>query len=781
MAKSNGVAKSGRNPEKENESSEALPRYSEGNGQPPAGQPPTASADELNSAFASLDLSSWTSEVTPDTCLAHLKLLHAFQNLKEDVGYMDGLWGLFDSRAIPQHEKKSDVIEKNLKLDDEAGKRLAGLREKRWALFVARAVDRYEEWWGKLSKSSLSEYDMEQDSERYSGFTSKSNPLSWAENILPPLDVLMVWHAHMLNPRAYLEDSILYCLNGLWMAGMPWKLVNRAIDADFNYNVSNDCKKAWESIIGRKWDNIEDPLVKPLKCPSCSTSHEIPWTTCALPEDYNGPDPGLLGEGYGDGNFTYVCSNCGRTLTREFLEVAKFVKDVQNLLHNNRPMPGTILDNDTGLPKMLPRTITARERHERTFPNRLIKKHLRSKLLDLTRPEKRPTPSMNNVRVLIENAINDDATIKEVESVTGRDAIKRYRLGAEARAHTRKMMSRYWGNPSPFALELGGAVLRQGIFVEKMTKIDWLHSPAARDTMSRLIKKYERFVRLMMLNPKQVVVPTLDVDLAWHTHQLSPSTYTQWVYSKTHQLIDHDDKIDEGKLSTAFEWTSKTYQEVYGEVYSECTCWYCESIRASHVSSVGSILGVSKNEKISESFHTSGRASLCPPDNSAHISAHNSVRFQDADDRRESVHRRLHLSHQEHLDKSYEKAQKRARKKGRELPPRDEYYYSYWGYPYMLYGPYVYPIYFTPTVYPCGDPGAAMAGQGAQGACAAGACGQGGGGCGGSGGCGGGGGCGGASGPACGGGGGSGGGFGGCGGGGGGGGGGCGGGGGGGC
>ncbi|KAI1414988.1 hypothetical protein F5Y13DRAFT_11037 [Hypoxylon sp. FL1857] len=777
MAKSNGVTKSGGDPDKEKESLEAPPRYSESNGQPTSTQPPTSSADELNSAFESLDLSSWTSEVTPDTCLAHLKLLHAFQNLKEDVGYTDGLWGLFDSRVLSQNDKKSNAVGKNLKLNGETGKRLAGLREKRWALFVARAVDRYEAWWSKLSTSSLSEYDMEQDSERYSGFISKSNPLSWAENILPPLDVLMVWHAHMLNPRAYLEDSILYCLNGLWMAGMPWKLVNKAIDTDFNYNVSNDCKKVWENIIGRKWDNVEDPLVKTLKCPSCSTTHEIPWTTCALPEDYDCLDSGLLGEGYGDGNFTYVCSKCGKTLTREFLEVAKFVKDVQDLLHHNRPMPGTILHNDTGLPKMLPRTLTAKERHERTFPNRLIKKHLRSQLLDLTKPDKYPAKSMNNVRVLIENALENDAIIKEVESVTGRDAIKRYRLGTEARAHTRKMMSRYWGNPSPFALDLSGAVMRQGIFVEKMVKIDWLHSPAARDTMSRLIKKYERFVRLMMLNPKQIVVPTLDVDLAWHTHQLSPSIYTQSMYSKTRQLIDHDDKIDEGKLSTAFEWTSKAYQETYGEVYSECTCWYCESIRASHVSSVGSILGVSKNEKISETFHSSGRASLCPPDNSAHISAHNSVHFKDVDDRRESVHQRLHLSHQGHLDKSYEKAQKRARKKGRELPPRDEYYYSYWGYPYMLYGPYVYPFYFTPAVYPCGDPGAAMAGQGAQGACVAGACGQGGGGCGGSGGCGGGGGCGGASGPACGGG--SGGGFGGCGGGGGGGG--CGGGGGGGC
>lgn len=98
--------------------------------------------------------------------------------------------------------------------------------------------------------------------------------------------------------------------------------------------------------------------------------------------------------------------------------------------------------------------------------------------------------------------------------------------------------------------------------------------------------------------------------------------------------------------------------------------------------------------------------------------------------------RRAHKAHKDYLDKNYAKAQKRAKRKGREIPPRDEYYHNYWGYPYMMYGPFVYPVYFTPAYYPCGDPSGAASGQGAQGGCAYGACGQGSGGCGGTGGCG---------------------------------------------
>jgi hypothetical protein len=115
--------------------------------------------------------------------------------------------------------------------------------------------------------------------------------------------------------------------------------------------------------------------------------------------------------------------------------------------------------------------------------------------------------------------------------------------------------------------------------------------------MRRLIVKYQRFVQIMASDKDKVVVPTLDVDLAWHTHQLSPRAYLAFTFAKTQKFIDHDDKINEDKLAASFEWTSKTYQEYFGEVYSECTCWYCESVRASHVNSVGRVLGVSKNEK----------------------------------------------------------------------------------------------------------------------------------------------------------------------------------------
>ncbi|TGJ78484.1 hypothetical protein E0Z10_g10278, partial [Xylaria hypoxylon] len=635
--------------------------------------------DQLNLAFSSLEVPLVAETVTADICLAHLKLLFAFQSLKEAVGYTDGLWQIHDSRVFPAG-KGTGGLQDTDKLDDETKKNLSLLREKRWALYVARAADRYEAWWNSFPKNPLLEQDMAEDTAKYTSFASK-----------PPIK----------NP---------------WKVELP-PLVNDAIDTNFNYKVSIDCMATWEKTTSRKWDNANDSFSKTIPpCPKCGAKNAVPWSTCGAAEDSQNESPSLVGHGYGDGDFQASCRNCGKILKRDYLEVFKFTTDVKNLLAHQHPMPGTILNSWIGMTKQLPPPGPNRDTFQRTFPNRIIRYNLRSRLY------KPPPASMNQVRKIIETVLADSDVIKQVERVTAKDMKKKYRLGKDARVHVRKMMSRYWGNSSPFALELGGAVLRQGIFTEKMYKLDWLHSPAARETMIRLIEKYNRFTDIMKKYPYKIAVPTLDVDLAWHTHQLSPASYYESMCSKMGIFIDHDDKIGEDKLSTSFEWTSKVYQELYGEVYSECTCWYCESVRPIHSSSIASKLPIFGSKKDKDNFYQSGRAALCPPGNSnAHISAHNSVRVVENDSIRSQINNRLHLLHQKRLEDNYEKARKRAKKRGRDLPPRDEYYYYYWGAPYLLYAPYVYPAYCVCPVYY--DTTTVSSGSGYYGACAAGTCG----------------------------------------------------------
>ena len=727
---------------------EALPAYS---AEPPQ-EPTAADMAALTAVLANLSLPTEPKALSPqsltfprddnasqymwptaDECLAHLKFLFAVHALKEDIGYTDGVFGLYDAlAAVPD-----DVVNIPLNLPDKQGPpatdderyraRLAQVREKRWALYVARAADRYEAWWAAVTATNRrpEEGDMEvADNPQYSDFVSVQLPRDarvWNADNLLPLDVWMVMHAHMLNPRAFLEDCIRYGARDIWAAGMPWAPVSAAIDNEqFTYtNVSNTAKAKWTALTGRAWDNVDDPATKNVQCPLCFKETSVPWTTCGGGGgggDNSAAD--LLGTGYGDGGdgFEMTCGNCGFVVDRKTLAVGKFVFNCLELIRGDKPMPGTILDPKTGRPEAIPPRLSIYQRPEpRTFPNRMIKRGgmmaaivggtgngvaleasatpPQPALIDRSSAPR--TTSMETVKARIEDILSDSNLLKDIDEY--RATRFRYRPQEMARLSIRKMMSRYWDNASAFALDLTGAVLRQGIFIDKMHQLDWLHSPAARATMERVVVKYQRFLGLIADHPQQMCVPTLDVDLGWHTHQLQPPAYYHTsirrtgVMSVRHggavssvtggKFIDHDDKLDEDKLHLAFEYTSKIYQETYGEVYSECTCWYCEAVRAASYSSVGARLGLSRQGDVVNNFHKSGAADRCPaPDRAAHVSAHNAVLFVD-NDVRSKVTRQLRAAQLGRLNNNYAKAVRRAERNGRKLPPRDQYY-DHWGYQY---------------------------------------------------------------------------------------------------
>lgn len=284
----------------------------------------------------------------------------------------------------------------------------------------------------------------------------------------------------------------------------------------------------------------------------------------------------MIGTGYGDRDLSYVCHRCGGEINHDLLRVAKFRKETENLIMKDWPLGGTILSPSTGAPE----AAIERDWHKypNTFPNRLVGMELRTNILELINPNSTNRPTMNDVKGLIEKAIANRAIVKKVNSKT---AVESGVLLRGERLAIRKMMSRYWENSSIFALELGGAVIRQSVFVDKMHGLDWLHSPAATATMNRLLIKYSRFIDIIATHAYNTAVPTLDVDLGWHTHQLSPKSYYDYTVQRCKKFIDHDDKIDEDALSSGFEWTSKTYEKLFQEVYSECTCWYCEGISLS--------------------------------------------------------------------------------------------------------------------------------------------------------------------------------------------------------
>jgi hypothetical protein len=221
-------------------------------------------------------------------------------------------------------------------------------------------------------------------------------------------------------------------------------------------------------------------------------------------------------------------------------------------------MGGTILHGTQGISLAIPAKDAAR--YSRTFPNRLITLQLRTQILETLTPT--TNKSMSDIQSLIETAIAKDSVVRRVNSrpTTGQGS----KLNLQERLPIRKMMSRYWDNYTPFSMDLSGAVIRHGAFVDKMYGLDWLHSPVSVATMDRLLIKYHRFFRIIVDNPSKTAVPTLDVVLGWHTHQLSPRAYYIYSLSNTAgaRLISHDDKVEEEQLADSFEWTSKQYEKI---------------------------------------------------------------------------------------------------------------------------------------------------------------------------------------------------------------------------
>jgi hypothetical protein len=122
-----------------------------------------------------------------------------------------------------------------------------------------------------------------------------------------------------------------------------------------------------------------------------------------------------------------------------------------------------------------------------------------------------------------------------------------------------KIMTAYF-NDKVYSIELVGAVLRQESFVRKMYDLGWTRSGyfdaesdglALQHALARYhaygfflvptIRSTDRrcsFLDLMSSSPLSFFVPTLDIDLVWHTHQLMPSKYQQDTESYVGRFID---------------------------------------------------------------------------------------------------------------------------------------------------------------------------------------------------------------------------------------------------
>lgn len=339
---------------------EVRPVYAQDHSPPPAytaHAPENETAPDITAAMSHLNLQG-SVKPTVDQCIAHLKLLEAFNSLREDVATTDGLFGIQDDWA------SGDVKR-------EQAESLAQIREKRWAVYVAKAADRFAKWWQFCVETNAQKLELNKIPVLFKESPHRGAILSFDKNSLPPLgmylihiikidrllrilDVIMVWHAYQLNPRDFLEDCLRHGKMNFWRNGLPWSAINSCIDNDtFEFRAGSDAAESFRTKTGHQWNSLDDRETAVLQCPLCMKPTPVPWTTWNSPSMWRKGSRGTLeGEhsavGFADMAFRATCINCKCDIRHDDLKMMKFRKDMLALYKDDVPMPGTILSIDGG-------------------------------------------------------------------------------------------------------------------------------------------------------------------------------------------------------------------------------------------------------------------------------------------------------------------------------------------------------------------------------------------------------------------------------------------------
>ncbi|CAG7852909.1 SubName: Full=Uncharacterized protein {ECO:0000313/EMBL:CCA76091.1} [Serendipita indica DSM 11827] len=440
---------------------------------------------------------------------AHLRLLGAISRLKFDV-----------------QSQRSGIAAR-------------GTKDMAWVVFVNRAVFRFFTW--------------------VSASWQRSRP-GFDETMIPPLDVLMVWHTYLLNPRTYFEDSqrmeSVYATNLCTLAEMPLTLVASLIQGQTLDPLSPSAERQhfFERTTGLPWympltTDYSECLA--VFCPLCQViNSRVRWVT----DDETG---------YAQAKFKHRCESCCKEFTKGAMGMRRFVDEVSLQRSGTKVFfSETLLEPPTG---------KVNEKAAQTFVEKVFKAlHKDYKIL---KPFKGENPAEEATKL-------GDALAWDFEILCDRLHEGVRPTTVPDRKNRNPRLQRFavaYSNPGMASIDLVGAVLRQGSFISKMDELGWTR-PGRFDLIAesaplvRSVARYHAFLDLMAAHNSTFFVPTLDIDLAWHTHQLKSVHYRTATTLFVGRFPNHDDNIEPSTLSTAYDITAKAWKARFGVAYSVCGC-----------------------------------------------------------------------------------------------------------------------------------------------------------------------------------------------------------------
>uniref|UniRef100_A0A1I8IDU7 CAP10 domain-containing protein n=1 Tax=Macrostomum lignano TaxID=282301 RepID=A0A1I8IDU7_9PLAT len=127
---------------------------------------------------------------------------------------------------------------------------------------------------------------------------------------------------------------------------------------------------------------------------------------------------------------------------------------------------------------------------------------------------------------------------------------------------------------SRLTYDIRGAAQRQRGFFYNVSL------PHYRDSqfLQASLRRYKQFLRLQQLCPQEFLVPCYDIDLMWHSHQLTPLAYERDCLRLLNRVLSHDDNVgdrsDGSRLSKAYARTAELWLQHFGQSYARSGCMY---------------------------------------------------------------------------------------------------------------------------------------------------------------------------------------------------------------
>ncbi|ORZ19751.1 hypothetical protein BCR42DRAFT_489634 [Absidia repens] len=361
--------------------------------------------------------------------------------------------------------------------------------------------------------------------------------------VAPPIDVAYIMHAHLVSPFRYYEDCVR--LN-LPMLPMPFKQLHIQQDQPTEASL-----KFWETCAPST-----EPYLLTLDDILSDISLKSPCHHCGSVLSISGSD-------YGYWRFhptAFIkCWSCNAETNMHHMAMAHLMNDIGNDKNHVR---GTMISSVGQLKQVsMQKTLDSidaktyfegycegQQKPLRSLPSRgSNKSDIPEPFLAMCRDKHRlaATNSMSQVDALLLSACSSSKSSEK----------------KDMQALLRSLRWTYSDtNPSPFSLDLLQAVERQHVVGARMLQVNW----TLPDALVRGLRNYKDFLLLMKNDPSLIGVPTLEIDVSWHTHQCHPVDYRRFTLQYIGRVINHDDTIPQYKLDiysghTRMAWSRKSH------------------------------------------------------------------------------------------------------------------------------------------------------------------------------------------------------------------------------